>query len=354
MADRTESILNLLNQGLLDEAIQELKTLEFRSRGENTDAVVLSAALERLRWRTRRELHSLDEFEKEKERIKKAVVEALDRLSGSPHKSIVGAPAEAADSYQLSTTRGNGSEGVGNVLLLVHGMKSSASWFELTNQLMTYSVPCQVAPVNYGYLDLPQFVWPFGREKSQPVQKIKDEIRGVKAKYKNARISILAHSYGTVALMHALVDPTIQVDRVILCGSIVPEQWYFERYLLLGTETTCIVNDCGGRDVWPVTAKCLAWGFGATGTIGFGKAGIRDRLFPLSHGGFFSAAFINQYWVPFVRDGTIISPGIGERPSRLLSILSSNWVSRVIRLVVWTGTGICIGTLLRFVWQLRS
>jgi esterase/lipase superfamily enzyme len=65
-------------------------------------------------------------------------------------------------------------------------------------------------------------VWPFGREKSQPVQKIKDEIRGVKAKYKNARISILAHSYGTVALMHALVDPTIQVDRVILCGSIVP------------------------------------------------------------------------------------------------------------------------------------
>lgn len=134
--------------------------------------------------------------------------------------------------------------------------------------------------------------------------------------------------------MNAIHDPSFELTRVILCGSILPEQFDIERYFY-ATENTEIVNDCGIHDVWPILAKCFTWGYGATGTFGIGTAAIRDRLFPFSHSDFFQPNFVSRYWVPFIRDGSILPPDVEDHPlvpSSWLSLMSSAIVSGTIRL----------------------
>jgi pimeloyl-ACP methyl ester carboxylesterase len=329
VSDLGKNIIELADGGLLDQSIDELRTLEFHTRANNTNTVVLRSAMQRMRLRISRQLLSPEEQQEDENHIASQVREIVRTLDATPETLV----SSTVERQQVGERNVQG--GVRDVLLLVHGMKSRATWFELVRQVMTSKLQCQVETISYGWLDVPEFIWPFGRERRWPVRKIKDEIYVARAKYPNARITVLAHSYGTLALMHALKEPTIQVDRIIMCGAIVPERWNIERYLLLGNESTSIVNDCGTRDPWPVVAKCVAWGCGATGTTGFGKAGICDRKFPFSHGGFFDPSFISRYWEPFVRDGTIELPEIGDAPSLALSILSSTWVSLTLRLSLW-------------------
>lgn len=52
-------------------------------------------------------------------------------------------------------------------------------------------------------------------------------------------------------------------------------------------------------------AQSITWGFGASGTYGFGSTAVRDRYFPFKHSDFFEDDFIANYWVPLFVDGTI-------------------------------------------------
>src|SRR5207244_3865633 len=105
-----------------------------------------------------------------------------------------------------------------------------------------------------------------------PVQRVVRELRDLRASHPTARISVVAHSFGTYALVKALEEPDIRLNRVILCGCIVPEEFRRARHeAQLGADS--ILNDCGTHDIWPVLAKSLTWGYGATGTFGFGTVG---------------------------------------------------------------------------------
>src|SRR5262249_34576706 len=63
------------------------------------------------------------------------------------------------------------------------------------------------------------------------------------------------------------------------------------------------INECGKADIWPVLAKSLSWGYGASGTHGFGAVLVSDRYHAGGHGQYFESEFVEKYWEPFIRRG---------------------------------------------------
>ncbi len=101
--------------------------------------------------------------------------------------------------------------------------------------------------------------------RERPVARIKSVIENAIAANKNAEVTIIAHSFGTWMVSRILHDDTnIAIDRLILCGAIVPSDFRWDRVLKinLGGRKNAIVNEYSPLDVWPLTAKVMTYGYG--------------------------------------------------------------------------------------------
>ncbi len=67
-----------------------------------------------------------------------------------------------------------------------------------------------------------------------------------------------------------------------------------------------ILNDCGKKDVWPVLAKSMSWGYGSTGTYGMKSGTVHDRFHPINHSQYFNDKFVKKYWKPFIKERKIV------------------------------------------------
>lgn len=139
---------------------------------------------------------------------------------------------------------------------------------------------------------------------------------------------IIAHSFGTYSLIKVLErNPFIRPKRVLLCGAIVPEHYRWSALSQLAGMQ--LLNDCGAKDFWPAAASCLSWGYGASGTFGFGypHRAVRDRHHDMGHSDYFNAAFIRKYWVPFVHDGDIVESEFdSNQPTAGYFINTLSWI----------------------------
>jgi hypothetical protein len=217
-----------------------------------------------------------------------------------------------------------------DVFMLIHGIRTQASWTEMVASLLENERHVVVQPIRYGYFDTFRFLFPFWTRR-KPVERIVREYRDLRLRYPDARISAIAHSFGTYALAKAVQEPDVVFDRVILCGSIIPENFRKAQYRSqFGTDL--ILNDCGTHDIWPVLAKSVTWGYGATGTFGFGSAGIRDRFSKFTHSAYFTREFVRDYWLPYLREGKVVGTQWEVERSNppywqsLLGILPIRWL----------------------------
>jgi pimeloyl-ACP methyl ester carboxylesterase len=189
------------------------------------------------------------------------------------------------------------------IVVLIHGIRTHASWAEMVAAVVEPACGVRVIPLRYGYFDVFRFLCPFFT-RNAPIRRIVRELRDIRADNPTAEISVIAHSFGTYALVKALAEREVRLHRVILCGCIVPEGFRRADYRAqLGSDN--ILNDCGTHDIWPVLARSITWGYGASGTFGLGTAGVRDRFNKFSHGDYFNQEFVERYWVPFLRTGEI-------------------------------------------------
>lgn len=191
-----------------------------------------------------------------------------------------------------------------HLVVLIHGIRTQGSWGEMVAAVIEGTGPVKVQPLRYGYFDVFRFLCPVFTRKG-PVQKILRELRDIRAAHPLAKISVIAHSFGTYAVMKALQEREIILHRLILCGSIIPEHFRRADYRSqLGPDD--VLNDCGTHDIWPPLAKSITWGYGASGTFGLGTHGVRDRFNKLGHGGFFNKDFVTEYWAPYIHEGRIV------------------------------------------------
>lgn len=208
-------------------------------------------------------------------------------------------------------------------VVLIHGIRTHANWAEMVGGVLLQHAGARPIPLKYGFFDLLKFLCPI-RTRRAPVLRLLRELRDLRTLHRNARISAVAHSFGTFALMEALKEPDIHLHRVIFCGCIVKDT-FRRAYFTAQLAPDDMLNDCGTHDILPVLAKAVTWGYGATGTFGFGTVGVRDRYSEFGHSGCFQAEFVEKYWAPFIRDGTIAgtqSELTRKTPPYWISILS--------------------------------
>ena len=184
------------------------------------------------------------------------------------------------------------------VVLLVHGIRTPATWQGMVKQALQREGRTTVFPSKYGYFDALRFWCPlFTRQR--PIDELLYKIEDVLAGSPSAEMVIAAHSFGTYAVTKILRQkPGIRPSRMILCGSIVSRRF---RWDLLPNRPK-VINDCGSRDIWPILAQSTTWGYGATGVLGFGFPNVKDRFHDMSHSDYFDEAFVEKYWRPWVQE----------------------------------------------------
>lgn len=211
---------------------------------------------------------------------------------------IVGTVGQALSTYKARRT----------VVLLVHGIRTQAEWQGMVRAVLA-APDIEVVPLKYGFLDVFRFWCPIGT-RSRPIKELLWRIRDAYRIYPNSRFSVIAHSFGTYAIATILREnPDLEFSRLLLCGSVIEPDF---RWDMLPNRPP-IVNDCGSRDIWPILARAVTWGYGASGTFGFGTAGIRDRFHDICHSDYFSQPFVEQFWKPWVHQGALIDSQFGQQ-----------------------------------------
>ena len=114
--------------------------------------------------------------------------------------------------------------------------------------------------------------------------------------------SVVAHSFGTYILGYTLLRfDFIRFNKVILCGSILPREFPWDKLIERG-QVQAIRNEYGVRDPWVKLVSCFVRGTGPSGAFGF--TCNHDRLeqeeFEYDHGDYFGIDHVEDRWIPFL------------------------------------------------------
>lgn len=220
---------------------------------------------------------------------------------------------------------------VKSVVVLVHGIRTYAPWVAMVRAQLEGS-GIVVQPTNYGRLDAVRFLW---GSRRKTIDAVWESVRDVVQMYPNAKISFLAHSFGTyivAALLRREFD--FKAHRVIFCGSVVRYRFPFNQFS--DRFTPPLVNETSARDPWPVLAECSSWGYGSAGTYGFRVPRVRDRWHRgFGHSQFLTEEFCKKFWVPFFKSGTIVEGDLyDETPPFWIRFISGGWLKYVFLSVI--------------------
>lgn len=201
-------------------------------------------------------------------------------------------------------------------IVLVHGIRTHAQWYEAARQVFTENLGYKLHPIKYGRFDLFRFMLP-GPWRRGPIEKSRSKIAPIllEAKLRGEVTTIVSHSNGTHVVSKLMQqEATFEIENLIMCGSVVDDDfdWNAVKHKIHGF----IVNDYGVNDIWPAVARSLSWGYGYSGTNGFGSP-VEDRLHSFGHSDYFEVKFMEEYWKSITGEKTIKRPPLcpdGELP----------------------------------------
>jgi hypothetical protein len=222
-----------------------------------------------------------------------------------------------------------------NVVVLLHGIRTHAPWFPLVQRILEPR-GIKVHPIRYGRFDLIRFMVP-GPWRRKPIEIAERKLEPIilRAEKHGQHVTVIAHSNGSYVITKLLQKrPSIVLENLILCGSVVESQFDWQR--VWNQIRGSIVNEYGVRDPWPAVAHSLSWGFGYSGTHGFGDP-VTDRIHDLGHD-YFTEEFVERYWLPIIESGEVVpSTRRGEtlpKPPGWFLIWEFPWKWVILALVV--------------------
>lgn len=240
---------------------------------------------------------------------------------------------DTASSKQLDQPKGDKCPQ--EVILLIHGIRTQAEWQYMVAKVLGRIPDALVLPIKYEFFDAVRFWFPFAT-RNRPIGEILWRIHEARRLYPTACLSVIAHSFGTYAVGMILKDnPDVKLHRLVLCGAVLPRGYRWDQ---IGKQIEMeVINDCGLRDVCPVLAEWSSWGYGASGTYGFGTPGIYDRYHNFKHSGFFDKSFVTKFWLSWFENG-LLKPGIAPRkwpfPWSIMTVLKIRWILAAIPFIV--------------------
>ena len=107
------------------------------------------------------------------------------------------------------------------VVVTIHGIRTHGEW---QKSITPYLAGHGLVPyhIDFGWFPVLKFLLPWTRERQ--IRAIRAELRNLVDKVRTRRISVIAHSFGTLLAMEALLrdNGAFLYDRVVLTGSILP------------------------------------------------------------------------------------------------------------------------------------
>lgn len=189
------------------------------------------------------------------------------------------------------------------LVLLVHGIRTRAQWQGRIRSLFEADGQTDVETLGYGYFDVFRFLCPLFTRRG-PIAEVERNIRDALKLHSGClEVVWVGHSFGTYILGKILSEnPDITADRLLLCGSILSRKFRWDK---LPNRPRGVLNEVGSRDIWPILAHSITWGYGSTGTFGFKTVGVRDRYHECAHSDYFKPGFAEAYWVPWITAGAL-------------------------------------------------
>jgi pimeloyl-ACP methyl ester carboxylesterase len=212
----------------------------------------------------------------------------------------------------MAEVQGNDEQGKPekHLVILVHGINTFADWMPAMIDTLE-SAGFLVAPTSFGEMSVSRFLLPF-RQKA--VQRVLTNIRAAREQHTPHKTSVITHSFGTYVVARILEMEAWPWHRIIFCGSVVPEDFPLGK--VRDRFVSPLLNEVGTRDIWPAMAASVTWGYGSIGSHWFNNPTARTRWHDgFRHSDFLTPDFCKKYWIPFLRDGTIIKGS--DKPSRL-------------------------------------
>lgn len=192
------------------------------------------------------------------------------------------------------------------MVIPLHGIRTVADWHRtLADVAFRASWWCPVSGWWYGRFSIFQFLSPFSRqakvlwfrERYTLALDANTDMLG-----QNCRPSIVAHSFGTFILGNALLRyQDIRVDKVILCGCILPTNFPWKELIENG-QVNAVLNCVGVEDYWPIMSSLVIPGTGQSGITGFTSKheNVIELRSNLSHSEFFDSRQMKNQWIPFL------------------------------------------------------
>jgi pimeloyl-ACP methyl ester carboxylesterase len=223
-----------------------------------------------------------------------------------------------------------------HLIILVHGINTRAKW---TNDIKSAlrKAGFVVEATSYGKFGVPRFLLPFGWLRKGAIERVSRAITTATALHRPTKTSIISHSFGTFVIANILADhPEFVWERIIFCGSVVRDDFRLD--LNLHRFRQPLLNEVGTRDYLPALAESVTWGYGSVGSNGYNAVGVETRWHQgYRHSDFLTESFCTKYWVPFIRDGTIVE---GDQSTdlpwwiRVITGLPLRWLQPVLVVAV--------------------
>ncbi len=194
-------------------------------------------------------------------------------------------------------------------VLVLHGMNTRGRWQEELSWLIA---------TTYGR-SVPVFIYKYGKvltgvllswRRRALTASLAERFRQLAGEHGadrfGSRPDVIAHSFGTWMLAHALAGHRdLAVDRIILAGSIVRPDFAWTDVLERG-QADAVLNHYGTRDRWAKVAAYFIVDAGPSGRRGFdpGSGAIDRREDGFTHSEFFSPqrlpGVFGTAWKPFL------------------------------------------------------
>jgi hypothetical protein len=192
------------------------------------------------------------------------------------------------------------------VIYPLHGIRTLASWQRRLSDVAGESDwSCRLDRWSYGKFTLLAFLTPWTREAKVAWlrQQYDAEINDRRIKIEPGQApSVVAHSFGTYILGNALLRyDTIRFDKVILCGSILPVDFPWDKLIDRG-QVQAVRHEYGARDPWVRLVHWFVGGTGSSGAEGFSRNHERldQEAFQYDHSDYFGADHMKDRWMPFL------------------------------------------------------
>lgn len=188
------------------------------------------------------------------------------------------------------------------LVILLHGIRDQGAWMDMVEHELQQIPNVRVQSVDFRFFDSLCFM--SGFRTNYAIQTVLRKILASVDEVKPHELIVIAHSFGTYVITDILAKGSfLKVDHAIFCGSVVSTEVEFNNF----RHPPKIVNECGGRDLWPVIAQGFrfftAGKYGAAGVFGLRQIMVKNRHHDFGHSAYLKRSFVQEFWVPYISNG---------------------------------------------------